>query len=373
MTKPTVFGFVLAVLVAAPASVLVALYRSEDLDPAPLPGGSSDQTSSVPEIHSGILKASEKVGEGLLPGPEDLAYDAASGFLYTGCDDGWIRRIKLRKEGETAKEGVEDWAYVGGRPLGIAFGPDKQLLVASAYKGLVSVGEDRAVRLLAEEADGLRFGVADGVDVASDGTVYFTDASYKYNLATHMLDIMEGRPHGRLMSFDPATARTEVLLSGLYFANGVAMSPDQGSVIFCETPLRRCRRYHVRGEKKGAVDHFVDSLPGLPDNIRYDDEGRFWIGLCAGKSKSWDLMLRYPMLRKMVVVSSKLADFSHHVRKGAGVLSVSLEGEPLALYTDRELSLSTGGLRVGRHLYYASLVKSYISRIPLDELAAGKQ
>lgn len=134
MTKPMVLAFVLAVLVAAPASVLVALYRSEQFDPAPFPGDFSDQTISVPEIHSGILKASEKVGEGLLPGPEDLAYDAASGFLYTGCDDGWIRRIKLQKEGEMAKEAVEDWAYIGGRPLGIAFGPDKQLLVASAYK-----------------------------------------------------------------------------------------------------------------------------------------------------------------------------------------------------------------------------------------------
>ncbi|CAA6666705.1 unnamed protein product [Spirodela intermedia] len=351
MTKPTVLGFVLAALVAAAASVLVALYWSEDLEPAPLPGDYSDQTISVPEIHSGILKASEKVGEGLLPGPEDLAYDAASGFLYTSCVDGWVRRIKLRKEGETAKEVVEDWAYVGGRPLGIAFGPDRQLLVASAYK--IWCGGRRRRRLR--------------------WTVYFTDASYKYNLATHMLDIIEGRPHGRLMSFDPATARTEVLLSGLYFANGVAMSPDQSSVIFCETPLRRCRRYHVRGEKKGAVDHFVDSLPGFPDNIRYDDEGRFWIGLAAGNGKGWDLMFRYPMLRKMAVVSLEFADLPHHMLKGAGVLSVSSEGEPLALYTDRELSLLTGGLRVGRHLYYGSLVKSYISRIPLDELAAGKQ
>lgn len=133
MTKPTVIGFVLVVLVAALASVLIAFYRSE-LDPASLPGDYNDKTVSVPEVHSGVLEASEKVGEGLLPGPEDLAYDAASGFLYTGCADGWIRRVKVPKEGETTWEAAEDWAHVGGRPLGIAFGPDKQLFVASAYK-----------------------------------------------------------------------------------------------------------------------------------------------------------------------------------------------------------------------------------------------
>ncbi|CAA6675305.1 unnamed protein product [Spirodela intermedia] len=118
-----------------------------------------------------------------------------------------------------------------------------------------------------------------------------------------MLDIMEGRSHGRLMSSDSATARTEVLLGGLYIPTA---SPCR------RIKTRRCRRYHVLGEKKGAVDHFVDSLPGFPDNIRYEDEGHFWIAFSVGKSKSWDLILRYPMLRKMAVVSSKLADFPHH-------------------------------------------------------------
>ena len=83
----------------------------------------------------------------------------------------------------------------------------------------------------------MRYGLADGVDVAADGIVYFTDASSKYNLSVHMADIMEGRPWGRLMSFDPSTSLTEVLLKGLYFPNGVSVSPDQGSVIFCETVL----------------------------------------------------------------------------------------------------------------------------------------
>lgn len=136
----TVLGFILAVFVAAPASVLVAVYRSEEVDPAPPPDDYSDGTITVPEVHSSILKASKKIGEGLFPGPEDLAYDAASEFLYTSCDDGWIRRIKLRKEGETAKKGVEKWAYVGGRPLGLAIGPNRQLLVASADKVVLATG-----------------------------------------------------------------------------------------------------------------------------------------------------------------------------------------------------------------------------------------
>jgi len=29
------------------------------------------------------------------------------------------------------------------------------------------------------------------------------------------------------------------------------------------------------------VEKFIDNLPGFPDNIRYDGEGRYWIALSA--------------------------------------------------------------------------------------------
>lgn len=96
---------------------------------------------------------------------------------------------------------------------------------------------DRKVELLTDSAEGVKFALTDGVDVAADGTIYFTDASYKYNLDNVMADILEARPHGRLMSFDPSTGRTAVLARDLYFANGVSVSPDQSSLIYCETVM----------------------------------------------------------------------------------------------------------------------------------------
>jgi sugar lactone lactonase YvrE len=79
--------------------------------------------------------------------------------------------------------------------------------------------------------------MTDGVDVAEIGMIYFTDASYKYSVSEFIWDFLKGKPHGRLMSYDPATRRTKVLVRNLYFANGVAVSPDQNYVIFCETPV----------------------------------------------------------------------------------------------------------------------------------------
>lgn len=99
------------------------------------------------------------------------------------------------------------------------------------------IRERGKVELLTESAEGLRFGLTDGVDVTLDGKIYFTDASYKYPLKDYMLDVMEARPHGRLLSYDPKTNQTLVLALDLYFANGLALSPDQHAIVFCETLL----------------------------------------------------------------------------------------------------------------------------------------
>lgn len=40
----------------------------------------------------------------------------------------------------------------------------------------------------------------------------------------------------------------------------------------------RCKKYYITGPRKGSVDIFIENLPGLPDNIRYDGEGQYWIG-----------------------------------------------------------------------------------------------
>lgn len=91
--------------------------------------------------------------------------------------------------------------------------------------------------MLVDEVEGLKFKLTDGVDVAHDGTIYFTDASYKYSYKDSTLDLLEGKPNGRFFSYNPATKKTTLLARDLYFPNGVAVSPDQHFVVFCETLL----------------------------------------------------------------------------------------------------------------------------------------
>ncbi|KAI3890621.1 hypothetical protein MKW92_036592 [Papaver armeniacum] len=160
-----------------PVLFAVILYQVDEFDAGSLPKSTLSWIPvKVSKHNDHILEASHKIGEGHLPGPEDLAYDSEEGFIYTSCNDGCIRRLKLTtNSGSDLK--VEDYVYVGGRPLGIAFGSDKQLIVAESDKGLMKVTKEGKVELLTDEAEGLKFRLTDGVDVADDGVIYFTDAS----------------------------------------------------------------------------------------------------------------------------------------------------------------------------------------------------
>ncbi|XP_059064015.1 protein STRICTOSIDINE SYNTHASE-LIKE 7 isoform X1 [Cryptomeria japonica] len=223
------------------------------------------------------LERAEKIGLGLLPSPEDLYFDREKKSFFTGCGDGWIKRVWI--DGRDAEEQVEDWNFVGGRPLGVAFGPNQEVIVCELTKGLLNVTKDK-VEVLCSEADGFKFKGMDGVDVSKDGTIYFTDATL-----------------GLLIKYNPSTKISTVLLTDLDYPNGVAVSAQEDFLIFCETYSLKCPKYWLKGNKSGQVETFAESLPAYPDNVRVDDEGTFWIGLLGTKTEDKDSIVKYLKLR----------------------------------------------------------------------------
>lgn len=273
--------------------------------------------------------------------------------------DGWIKRVD-------SNEVVSEWVNTGGRPLGLALGPTRELIIADADKGLLKVTKDGEIELLTKEAEGIAFKLTDGVDVTKDGIIYFTDASYKYTLKEFIWDFLEGRPYGRLLSYDPTTKETKVLLSNLYFPNGVAISLDQNFVIFCETPMRRCQKYYIKGKEKGTVKKFVDGLPGMPDNIHYDGEGQYWIAISTEVTFSWDIAQRYPFVRKVIAIIERYVG-RPHMETNSGILAVDLDGKPTALFRDTKLSLISSGIKVGDQLLLGSIHYPYILRLNITQ------
>src|ERR1041384_4543755 len=171
--------------------------------------------------------------------PEDVAFDSRD-RIYCGTDDGIIYR--LQPDGTNP----EVFAQTNGRPLGLVFDHEGNLIVADAMVGLMSISPDKKVTVLSTEAGGVSFKCTNDLDVAADGTIYFTDASKKFPLTQLKADLLEHQPNGRFLAYDQKTKQSRVLMNDLYFANGVAVSPDQSFVLVNDTGAYRIRRYWLK-------------------------------------------------------------------------------------------------------------------------------
>jgi sugar lactone lactonase YvrE len=251
---------------------------------------------AVPELTGPLapnsrLAAAEHIGVGVIDGPEDVETDAR-GRIYAGTNAGTIVRVDGEK--------IETFADTGGRPLGLDFAADGALIVADAVKGLLSVGPDGGITTLCDAVDGVKLGFTDDVAVASDGTIYFSDASAKFGFGDHMLDLLEGRAHGKLIAYGPKTGGCKLLLGGLYFANGVALAQDESFVAVNETYRYRVTRYWLKGPQAGTSDVLVEGLPGFPDGIAASGRGTFWVAMFTVRNPMGDFLAPRPLLRKMV-------------------------------------------------------------------------
>eukprot|EP00246_Nothoceros_aenigmaticus_P011345 TRINITY_DN3045_c0_g1_i2.p1 TRINITY_DN3045_c0_g1~~TRINITY_DN3045_c0_g1_i2.p1 ORF type:complete len:399 (+),score=49.72 TRINITY_DN3045_c0_g1_i2:77-1273(+) len=248
-------------------------------------------------------------------GPESLAFDLQGRGPYSGLSDGRVVRwdgpdvgwteFAITSPNRTADCAPKDppalnlqYEHICGRPLGLRFNPKTgDLYIADPYFGLLSVGTDGGLaQPLTTEAEGVPFAFTNDVDVAEDGVVYFTDTSTKYQRRQFFVSIVAGDDTGRLLSYNPVTRETKVLLRGLRFANGVAISKDGTFLIMCETTVGRLWKYWLKGPQAGTAELFAE-VPGFPDNVRRNKDGHFWVAIHARRSSFMNFLYAYPKLR----------------------------------------------------------------------------
>ncbi|TQV84321.1 SMP-30/gluconolactonase/LRE family protein [Exilibacterium tricleocarpae] len=297
-------------------------------------------------------------------GPEGVAL-GADGTVYTSTHEGWILRLA------PGQDVAEPWLNTGGRPLGMDFDRQGNLIVADAFIGLLSISADGRQQLLANTAAGVPIRYANGVAVAGDGKIYFSDSSTKFSARAiggtyeaSLLDILEHGGHGRLLVFDPQTRQTRVLVSDLNFANGVALAGDDSFILINETSKYRVLKHWLAGEKAGQTQVLIDNLPGFPDNLGRGLEGRFWLGLASPRNRLLDRLADKPWLRTLVqrlpaVLRPQAVAYSHIVAiDGQGEVVVSLQ-DP-----DGGYAVTTGAAESVTHLYISSLVAPVLARVP---------
>jgi sugar lactone lactonase YvrE len=294
-------------------------------------------------------------------GPEDIALDA-QGRIYGGMEDGHIMR--LEPDGSHATV----FANTHGRPLGLIFDHSGNLIVADANKGLLAIAPNGTITTLSTEAEGFPFRCLNDLDVAQDGTIYFTDSSDRFPISQFKADLLESRGNGRLLAWDPKTKTTRRLMDDISFANGVAVSPDQSFVLVNETGRYRVRRYWLSGAKKGQSDIFIDNLPGFPDGILWNGHDKFWLALVTPRDPIFDRMLPHPFLRKIVMRLPSMLQPAP--KRYSFVLGLDLNGRVVANLQNGAKDCYAEIANVVEHngmLYFGSIGESAIGRIAVPK------
>jgi hypothetical protein len=90
---------------------------------------------------------------------------------------------------------------------------------------------------------------------------------------------------------------SQVLVEGLWYANGVALARNGSFVLVAETNRLRVLRYWLRGPRAGTTETLIDRLPGFPDGVSLAADGHsFWVALVAPVT-ALPRLLRFKALR----------------------------------------------------------------------------
>ncbi len=310
--------------------------------PGPLPALTGQY-----EVNSRLAAAQLKF-EGVGIGPEDVAR-GPDNIYYSGLEDGRI--VRFTPDGSVAA----DFVNTGGRPLGMQFDADGNLIVADAIKGLLSVSPEGRITVLVDTVADKKMLLVDDLDIAQDGTIWFSDATMRFGFGEYFYDFVEASATGRLLSYTPSTGRAEVHMDGLFFANGVALGPDDAFVLVTETGSARIQRLWLKGARAGQREVFLEGLPGNPDNVSFNGSDTFWVALPALRLPEGEALAGNPWLRRLISWLP-LEALANSARYGMvlglgldGIVKYNLqapEGTPYAVTSVNEFD---GALWLGSH------------------------
>ncbi|GAB2176537.1 SMP-30/gluconolactonase/LRE family protein [Dongia sp. agr-C8] len=301
-----------------------------------LPEAPDAEQSASPYARNDRLADVSLIGLGRLDGAEDVIFDA-NDHLYCGDRLGNI----VRFDAPDYKEG-KVFAHIGGHPLGLAFDPAGVLYVCVGGMGLYRVHPDGRAEKATDQTnrspfsiiDDSRMRLADDLDIAPDGRVFFSEATTRYDMETWPADALESRGSGRIVCYDPAKNTTRTVLRRLVFPNGVCAETGGQSLLFAESWACRISRYWFAGPREGQVERVIENLPGYPDNINRASDGNYWVALMGMRSPALDLALRMPDFRRRMALEVAPDEWLYPNINAGCVVKISGEGKVLETLWD---------------------------------------
>jgi strictosidine synthase len=128
--------------------------------------------------------------------------------------------------------------------------------------------------------------------------------------------------------------------------------------------MYRVVRVDVVGPSRGTVTPILENLPGFPDNITRDADGRFWVALFAPRKAILDRLAMRPALRRVIIripsaLQPKPSRYAHLIAIDETGRVLDDRQDPTGGYAP-----VTDVLATDRWLYLGSLSEPTLARVP---------
>jgi ABC-type sugar transport system ATPase subunit len=229
------------------------------------------------------LESSWPVAE-CLPSPDDIAI-GPDGAMYLSSANR-VLRFDLLHGGLPMT-----FAEVQGKAGGLNFHPDGRLMLCVDGQGVLLIDGSGAIEKL-ESAGGQAIRCPLAVVASPDGRIYIADGSLVHDAKDWVVDLMQQQRTGRLIRYDPASRKSEVLISGLAYPHGLTLSHDNKYLLMTESWNHRLTRYSIENTWHGNGQILLENLPGYPARISVASDGGYWMSLFALRNGLVEFVLK---------------------------------------------------------------------------------
>lgn len=258
--------------------------------------------------------------------PEGFAESKDGKTLFTSTMTGTIVRIEVdrfenraplpsdfvvvaRMGSEIWNASCDDYSYENeplcGRPLGLSWDSEGNLLVCEAYSGIYQIPKKilfasknaidlnlRPKLIVAANGDHKFFNVA----LQVDRVLYFTDSSSVYHRRDVPEALLDGRSLGRLFRVNLPGKTPELLADGFGFSNGL-IAMDSDTLLVADSMRMQILRFHIRNSTISVFQH----LPCMPDNLVHLPHRKLiTVGCAAARSTLSEVLFRHGWIRRIL-------------------------------------------------------------------------
>lgn len=179
------------------------------------------------------------------------------------------------------------------------------------------------------------------LDVSNDGRhIYITEPFSNPKASSGLGAMPEGvtlARNGRVWRYDTQEKSIGLVLENNVFSDGILIEYDaagrESGLLVSETVNFRIGRAHFTGPKAGTYDVLWDNLPGLPDGMDRDAQGRIWVGLIKERTPLMNWLHRNPWLKPAIlrIPASWLPK-----SKGTAILGLSPDASQIIAYSHHD-------------------------------------